>query len=307
MSAGSPQRPPGHGLGCHAGDPGPPQHPAGLVRFHGRARSRFDQELLRIVASRPDCPGRPRPDCLPISGRDRRPGTLDEFSAFRHGGNNLYVPLASTNAVPQRTAPQLGQSGDAPRPTAEPTVYTAGAGATNYSSASFDANAVAERPRPFRPPVWNKPQLMTGTANGFPTPQWALVTRNGRRLKAFSEPTAAPWPMEVRDQRQLRGGALRLCRLRHQRLARRHRGGLSRSGAATSASAKGPAPWADLTQLDPTARSAKGRRRCPDQLAQRGEQRTMPQLRDQCLHGRERQRLHPGGERRHLLFSAARS
>lgn len=163
-------------------------------------------------------------------------------SNLSSGANNLYIPTASTNAMPQRMttnwpnmATLIGYSGT--------NLYTAGSGVTNYSSSSSTLNS-SFNGRVISTTRWSKPELMTSTAN-FPTPQWILVTRGGP--EAFTSYTSSMANNAPFNSNYVIG--------RYAYTVYDTSGLLDAnvagypSGSATNASGKGLMPWADLTQL----------------------------------------------------------
>jgi hypothetical protein len=156
--------------------------------------------------------------------------------------NNLYIPLAGTYAVPQRTAPYqanlatlLSYSGVK--------LYTVGAGATDFSSPSPTQNR-SMNGRAISTSRWNKPQLTTGTAN-FPLPNWILMTRAGPQSFASIQPAVA--------DSSAGNGSYVLGRYAYvvydtSGLLDANVAGYP-SGAVANASGKGLMPWADLIQL----------------------------------------------------------
>ncbi|MDD5350114.1 MAG: hypothetical protein PHQ12_07870 [Chthoniobacteraceae bacterium] len=156
---------------------------------------------------------------------------------------NLYIPLSGSNAVPQRTAPNLpnlaallNYSGTS--------LYTAGAGAANYSSDSL-TQSKSLNGRSISIARWNKPQLTTGTT-GFPVPKWVLMTRSGPQA-------AGSYSSDLANSSLLNDKYV----VGRYAYVVYDTGGLLDanvagypSGAAASAPGKGLMPWADLTQLD---------------------------------------------------------
>ena len=157
-------------------------------------------------------------------------------------GGALYVPLAASNAVPQRMttntpslAALIGYSGT--------NLYTRGAGATNFGSAGSTL-APSLNGRAVTLAQWALPQL-TAATNGFPAPRWILMTRSGpQAAAAYSAALADGTPFNnsyvvgryayaVYDT----GGLLDVNVAGYP------------AGAAASAALKGLLPWADLTQL----------------------------------------------------------
>ena len=158
--------------------------------------------------------------------------------------NNLYIPLASTNSVPQRMTPASMATLIA---TSGTSLYmTNGVGITNYSSSSSTLNSSLNG-RLISTARWNKPQLMTNTAS-FPTPQWVLVTRSGpQQFTTYSGGSGG-----MADDSPLN---LKFVTGRYAYTVYDTSGLLDAnvagypSGAAASATGKGLMPWADLRYL----------------------------------------------------------
>ena len=159
------------------------------------------------------------------------------------GTNNLYIPLTGSNAVPQRTAPNLSNlatllsfSGIK--------LYT---GAVDYSSPS-STQTKSLNGRYISTARWNKPQLTTGTT-GFPSPQWILMTRSGPP----SPPLSASYNSSFANNAALTGSNFVVGRYSYivydtSGLLDANVAGYP-SSSGTSASGKGLMPWADLAQL----------------------------------------------------------
>jgi hypothetical protein len=168
--------------------------------------------------------------------------------------NNLYVPLANANAVPQRTAPAaanlatlLSYSGVK--------LYTSGSGASDYSSSSLTATPSVNG-RSVSTANWNKPQLTTGTAS-FPSPKWILMTRCGP-TNGTSLPFGATTANSVANNSALNAsyvvGRYAYIVYDTSGLLDANVAGYP-SGASANANGKGLVPWADLTQIPATTGS----------------------------------------------------
>ena len=170
--------------------------------------------------------------------------STNSFSVVGSVSNSLYIPRASTNAVPQRTAPYvanlatlLSYSGT--------NLYTAGSGATNFSSSAF-TQTPSLNGRSVSTARWNKPQLTTST-NNFPTPQWILMTRSGPQ--AFtSGSSVSTLANNSATNSSFVVGRYAYVIYDTSGLLDANVAGYP-SVAASSASGKGLLPWADLTQL----------------------------------------------------------
>ncbi|MCE0496845.1 MAG: hypothetical protein LV481_02705 [Methylacidiphilales bacterium] len=168
--------------------------------------------------------------------------STDYSSTLGNATNNLYIPTASTYAVPQRTAPYfsnlatlLSYSGT--------NLYTAGSGATDYSS-SIPTTNLSANGRYISISRWSKPQLTTST-NNFPVPNWILVTRGG--LQSFSTYNSTLANSAALNTNYVVGRYAYIV-YDTSGLLDANVAGYS-SGAAASAGGKGLMPWADLTQL----------------------------------------------------------
>ena len=168
--------------------------------------------------------------------------STNSYSLVGGGSNSLYIPLASTNAVPQRTAPYatnlatlLSYSGT--------NLYMAGSGATNFSSSAF-TQTPSLNGRSVSITRWNKPQLTTSTAN-FPTPQWILMTRSGPQ--PFTAYNSAVANSSATNSSYVVGRYAYVIYDTSGLLDANVAG--YPSGAVSSASGKGLLPWADVTQL----------------------------------------------------------
>jgi hypothetical protein len=163
--------------------------------------------------------------------------------------NNLYV--SGSYAVPQRTAPNLpnlatllSYSGT--------NLYTIGSGATNYTSNS-STGAKSVNGRSISMARWNKPQLTTGT-DGFPVPQWILMTRSGpQSANSFNSNLASN---AARNDNYVVGRYAYTVYDTSGLLDANVAGYPSSVGSAITGG-KGLMPWADLTQLGSVITSDK--------------------------------------------------
>ncbi len=167
---------------------------------------------------------------------------LSTNSASSGGSNNLYIPIASTNAVPQRTAPYLSNLATLLSYSGT-NLYTAGAGTTNYASASSTENN-SQNGRTVSLSRWNKPQLTTSTS-GFPVPQWILMTRSGPQ--SFATYNSSLGDSAVFNNNFVVGRYAYVLYDTSGLLDANVAGYPSTASASTAT--KGLAPWADLTQL----------------------------------------------------------
>ena len=161
------------------------------------------------------------------------------------GASALYVPLANTNAVPQRTAPVLANLATLLSYSGT-NLYTAGSGTPNYASSSLTTSASLNG-RIISVARWSKPQLMT-TTNGFTVPQWILMTRAGPQ--AFTTYNSLVANSSTTNSSFAIGRYAYVVYDTSGLLDANVAGYLS--GASASAAGKGLMPWADLTQVNGT-------------------------------------------------------
>jgi hypothetical protein len=159
------------------------------------------------------------------------------------GGSNLYIPLASANAVPQRTAPYLANLATLVSYSGT-NLYTAGAGTPNYSSGAVTQTASLNG-RVISTSSWNKPQLTTSAAN-FPDPKWIMMTRSGPEAFSVYDPTLAN---SAALNTNYAVGRFAYVVYDTSGLLDANVAGYPSTAPAANASGKGLMPWADLTQL----------------------------------------------------------
>jgi hypothetical protein len=177
-------------------------------------------------------------DSIALGGLDRVISQLQaEIADPANSTTNgiMYVPKNNSNAVPQRMfslLPVVTYSGT--------NVYSNAANFAslgNYTTNASLNNRVVSMAR------WYQPQL-TLTTNGFPTPQWILVTRGGTFPNTWSSSLA---------NNSLGNGTCVIGRYAYVVYDTSGLIDVNVAGypttAAASAANKGSLPWADLTQL----------------------------------------------------------
>ncbi len=150
------------------------------------------------------------------------------------GASTIYMPLTNSDGVPQRVVPSSCPSLITVSGT---NIYSDG---VNLASASLTTNASLNS-RVISLSRWNKPQFAAGT-NGFPAPQWILVTRGGPQKLSWSASLAT----NALGNPNFVVGRYAYAIYDISGLIDINVAGYTNS---VNASGKGLLPWADLTQL----------------------------------------------------------
>ncbi len=195
-----------------------------------------------------------RADQIALSGLDQvvsqiQTEVTDAQKSTTSGSSpTYYVPLYSTNAVPERMvsssmAPIITESGLP--------VYNSAA-VTNYASIGNLTTTTSLNNRSVGLARWNKTQFLPASvANSFPIPSWVIVTRNGPGSFTGQNPITANLIMSSFTNMNGVLGRYAYVIYDTSGLIDINSAGYP-SSAASTASTKGVIPWADLTQLSGT-------------------------------------------------------